>query len=167
MRAFVVILFLAVQCAAATYTVNRLRNSTPKNFHSISALLRAVHLEPGDEVLVSANTVYHEVVDFSEVQGTLESPVVVKGKGGRAVIDGTGVDSASKGYLVYFGPTSANIVFEQMEVRNVTIGADLNDRGVYVRGTNITLRNCFIHHNGNGVFSSSPARNTIIETSEI
>lgn len=160
-------LLLPLAINAATYRVNPGRAVTSSNFHSLSELLRTVQLAPGDVVLVAGGVVYSEMLDFANVQGTPEQPVVVRGQGGRAIFDGNEVDSVARGSLVYFPPDSSNIVFENMEVRNVRVGEALNDRGIYVRGTNITIRNAYVHHCPNGIFTSLPASHTVVERSEI
>jgi hypothetical protein len=63
-------------------------------------------------------------------------------------------------------------VIENVEFRNARgsgragDGFSNNAAAAYIRGSNITFRHCFSHHNDNGWFSTEEAVNTLIEACE-
>ena len=163
------VLFAPAQCLATTYTVDPSAPATAANFQSLSALLAALTLHGGDVVKIKSGVVYRDRIKFtSRHSGAPGIPVMIESDGpDRAVWDGSTTDVNQYGYLWQFDETSHDIEVRRIEVRNVQPGPDRNNRGVYVRGVNITVRECYVHHNPNGITSGLPAGNTVIESCEV
>jgi hypothetical protein len=92
------------------------------------------------------------------------------GINGRAKIDLTGVTpSGQKGIFTIEGTASATI--ENFELSGAAISAANGNNGAGIRhqGLNLTVRNCFIHDNQDGILAAPSTANTgtvLIENSE-
>ncbi|HZS09548.1 MAG TPA: right-handed parallel beta-helix repeat-containing protein [Blastocatellia bacterium] len=161
--------FNATNCLATTYTVDPGAPATPSSFQSLSALLSALTLHGGDVVKLKSGVVYRDRIRFgARHSGAPGLPVIIESDGpNRAVWDGSTTNVDQYGYLWTFAEDSHDIEVRRIEVRNVQPGPDRNNRGIYIRGANITARECYVHHNPNGFFSTTPAANTVIESCEV
>jgi hypothetical protein len=164
------LLFLCAESVlATTYFVDAKAQPGATTFNSLSSLLSAVTLRGGDVVKLRATDLYRDRIKFTaQHSGDPGNPVIIESETtARAVWDGSTTDVNQYGYLWSFFPDSHDIEVRRIEVRNVQPGPDDNNRGIQVRGKNITIRECFVHHNPNGIFSTTEAVNTRIERCEI
>jgi hypothetical protein len=96
--------------------------------------------------------------------------LTITGVNGRAKIDLTGVTpSGQKGIFTIEGTASATI--ENFELSGAAISAANGNNGAGIRhqGLNLTVRNCFIHDNQDGILAAPAVANTgtvLIERSE-
>ena len=96
--------------------------------------------------------------------------LTVAGVNGRAKIDLTGVaPSGDKGIFTIEGTASATI--ENFELSGAAISSANGNNGAGIRhqGLNLTVRNCFIHNNQDGILAAPATANTgtvLIESSE-
>jgi hypothetical protein len=148
-------------------------------------------LAAGDTVYIHARpTPYYEKWVINRV-GTASAPVTVRGvpdeNGNLPIIHGEGATTRSQlnywneergvikigGSNIPDNETPAYIIVENLHVRRARgsftgrYGAseyDLNAAGVYVeKGDHITVRNCILEDNGNGLFVSIATTNMVIE----
>ena len=154
---------------AATYTVDATAQTSATTYQNLSSLLAAVTLRGGDVVKIRATGIYTDRIKFTaQHSGEPGNPVIVLCEdSARAVWDGAGTNVNDYGYLWSFFPDSHDIEVRHLEVRNVQPGPDDNNRAMQIRGKNITIRDCYIHHNPNGFFSTYEAVNTRIEQCEV
>ncbi|HWQ32693.1 MAG TPA: discoidin domain-containing protein [Blastocatellia bacterium] len=154
---------------AATYTVDAKAQPGNTTFTSLSSLLSSVTLRGGDVVKIKATGIYRDRIKFTaQHSGEPGNPVIVLCEdSARAVWDGSSTNVNDYGYLWSFFPDSHDIEVRHLEIRNVQPGPDDNNRGLQVRGRNITIRDCYIHHNPNGIFTTAEAVNTHIEQCEV
>lgn len=136
---FLICLFVISSQAATLETSN------------LSTFLQSAQFKPGD--IVDVTGIQYGPIQI-DLQGTPEAPIILRG----GIYEG---GEAGKGYVVYFSPQSRYVVFENAEVRNSS------ERGVYVRGEFVTVRNCYLHHNNIGFFSHEPAKEVVLEKSEV
>ncbi len=96
--------------------------------------------------------------------------LTVRGVNGRAKIDLTGVTpSGQKGIFTIEGNASATI--ESFELSGAAISASAGNNGAGIRhqGLNLTVRDCYIHDNQDGILAGPATPNTgtvLIENSE-
>ncbi|MHC4712937.1 MAG: right-handed parallel beta-helix repeat-containing protein [Planctomycetota bacterium] len=131
--------------------------------------------EPGDVVEIQPGTYVMDRKKISiQRSGTPESPIVIRGvikDGKRPVFDGC--DYNIQRGIFHFEPETHDVVMEDLELRNARgkgrQGADQpsNAAACYILGTNITMRNCYCHHNENGLFSTHESDYVLIENCEI
>lgn len=121
--------------------------------------------QPGDVVEVEASGDYAGDTCSWSTDG-----LTVTGVNGRAKIDLTGVaPSGKKGIFTIEGTASATI--ENFELSGAAISAadGNNAAGIRHQGLNLTVRNCFIHDNQDGILGGPATPNTgavLIENSE-
>ena len=126
-------------------------------------MLQSVTLAPGDDVVLCSGCIFTDVVTIKG-QGTPEQPIWIHTNGfSKAVFDADGQNLDSPGFMIRFPSNSAYIKFDNIEVKNV----NGNNRGVFVNGDTITLTNCLIDHNGNGIVSGNEARYLLIDHCEV
>lgn len=166
---FLTILVSSSEGLAATYLVDPNAAVSVNSFRSLSDLLAAVSLQGGDVVQIKTGTVFRDRIKFTyRHSGVPGLPVIIESTGpDKAVWDGSSTNVDQYGYLWQFDETSHDIEVRRIEIRNVQPGPDRNNRGLYVRGVNISVREFYVHHNPVGITSAVPARNTIIEFSEV
>jgi hypothetical protein len=89
--------------------------------------------------------------------------LIVRGVGGRPRINANGVNIGGKGtWLV----TGNNMIVENIEFSGAKV-ADRNGAGIRLEGKNLTLRNCYFHHNENGILTGvNEDSDILIEHSE-
>jgi hypothetical protein len=96
--------------------------------------------------------------------------LTIRGVHGRAKIDLTGVTpSGQKGI---FTVSANNATIENFELSGAAISAAAGNNGAGIRfqGLNLTLRNCYLHDNQDGILAAPPSANTgtvLIESSEL
>lgn len=89
--------------------------------------------------------------------------LTLRGVGGRAKIDAAGNSSQGKAIWVIGG---SNTVVENIEFTNAHV-IDRNGAGIRQEGRNLTVRNCYFHHNDEGILSGGDLSSEIlIEFSE-
>jgi hypothetical protein len=124
-----------------------------------------VAAQPGDTIQVDAAGSYGgDTCSWSTDNLTLS------GVNGRAKIDLTGVTpSGQKGI---FTIAAANATIENFELSGAAVSAAAGNNGAGIRfqGTNLTVRNCFLHDNQDGILAAPPTANTgtiLIEHTEL
>jgi len=96
--------------------------------------------------------------------------LTIRGVNGRAKIDLTGVTPAQqKGIFTIEGTASATI--ENFELSGAAISASAGNNGAGIRhqGLNLTVRNCYIHDNQDGILGAPATAHTgtvLVENSE-
>ena len=162
-------LICSINCFATTYTVDAKAQSNATTYTSLSTLLATVSLKGGDIVKLKPTDVYRDRIKFqAQHSGVPGNPVIIECDApGRAVWDGSATNVDAFGYLWTFFEDAHDIEVRRIEVRNIQPGPDQNNRGVFVRGKNITVKDSYIHHNPNGFFSTMDAYNTRIENCEV
>ena len=83
--------------------------------------------------------------------------LTIRGKGERPVIDSKGQAAEEKGVWVVKGD---NTLIENVELTGCAV-KDRNGAGIRQEGRNLTLRNCLIHDNENGIFASDNVQSDI------
>jgi hypothetical protein len=172
---------------AATYTVDPSSPVTNKNFATLSALLAATTLAPGDIVEVSPAATYADMIVLTaQHSGSPGNPVVIRAKPGpgnpMAVWDGNKMSGAdqdtlnNRGFFWQFDPTSHDIEVSGIEVANTphapAVSASgtafsTNNRAVYFLGTNLSFHHGYVHHSGDGFMAVLPASNIRVESCEV
>jgi MYXO-CTERM domain-containing protein len=96
--------------------------------------------------------------------------LTITGVNGRAKIDLTGVTPAQqKGIFTIGGTASATIENFELSGAAISSAAGNNGAGIRFQGLNLTVRNCFIHDNQDGILGAPGTANTgtiLIENSE-
>jgi uncharacterized membrane protein YgcG len=96
--------------------------------------------------------------------------LTITGVNGRAKIDLTGVTPASqKGIFTIGGAASATIENFELSGAAISSSAGNNGAGIRHQGLNLTVRNCFIHDNQDGILAAPVTANIgtiLIEHSE-
>jgi hypothetical protein len=96
--------------------------------------------------------------------------LVVQGVNGRAKIDLTGVTPAQeKGIFTIGGTASATIENFELSGAAVSSSAGNNGAGIRHQGLNLTVRNCYIHDNQDGILGAPATAGTgavVVESSE-
>jgi hypothetical protein len=148
----------ATPATAATLTVG-----PGQTYATPCAAIAAAHA--GDVIAVDASGNYAGDTCAWSTDG-----LTVTGVNGRAKIDLTGVTPAGeKGIFTIEGTASATI--ENFELSGAAISAADGNNGAGIRhqGLNLTVRNCFIHDNQDGILGGPATANTgsvLIENSE-
>jgi hypothetical protein len=121
--------------------------------------------QAGDTIQVDASGSY----DGNTCAWTTDG-LTITGVNGRAKIDLTGVTPAQeKGIFTIGGTASATI--ENFELSGAAISAADGNNGAGIRhqGLNLTVRNCYIHDNQDGILGAPATANTgtvLVENSE-
>jgi hypothetical protein len=96
--------------------------------------------------------------------------LTIAGVNGRAKIDLTGVaPSGGKGIFTIEGTASATIENFELSGAAISVAEGNNGAGIRHQGLNLTVRNCFIHDNQDGILGGPATPNTgtvLIENSE-
>jgi MYXO-CTERM domain-containing protein len=94
--------------------------------------------------------------------------LTITGVNGRAKIDLTGVEPAGHKGIFTIGGT-ANATIENFELSGAATTMGNNGAGIRHQGLNLTVRNCYIHDNQDGILGAPATANTgtvLIENSE-
>ncbi|ETR65617.1 MAG: parallel beta-helix repeat-containing protein, partial [Candidatus Magnetoglobus multicellularis str. Araruama] len=78
------------------------------------------------------------------------SNLIIRGIGGRAHLHASGRSAEGKAIWVIRGE---NTLVENIEFSNCEV-EDRNGAGIRLEGNNLTLRNCYFHHNENGILTA-------------
>ncbi|HSQ66447.1 MAG TPA: choice-of-anchor Q domain-containing protein [Polyangiaceae bacterium] len=154
---FALAFFVSQSASAATLTVG-----PGKTFAKPCAAIAAA--QPGDIIEVDASGNY----DGDTCAWSTDN-LTVRGVGGRAKIDLTGVTPAQqKGIFTVYAP---NATIENFELSGAAISANAGNNGAGIRhqGTNLTVRNCYLHDDQDGILGAPPTDGTgtvLIEYSE-
>ncbi len=156
---------------AVTYNVGPTRT-----YRTPCALITdsSVVLRPGDIIEVD-NATYVDACRVEE-SGSEAAPIILRGVGGRPIMDGTGLaldgDAGRPRALLQFSSPDGRVgannwVVENLEIRNASNALN-NASGIRVteRSTNVVLRNLRVHDNQNGITSDTGA-SLVVEGSEI
>ncbi len=149
--------FASQTAAAATLTVG-----PGKTYAKPCAAIAAA--QPGDVIEVDATGNYD-----GDTCAWATDNLTVRGVGGRAKIDLTGVTPAQQKGI--FTITAPNATIENFELSGAAISANAGNNGAGIRhqGTNLIVRNCFFHDDQDGILGAPPTDGTgmvLIETSE-
>jgi uncharacterized protein (TIGR03437 family) len=127
-----------------------------KQFSTPCAAIAAA--EPGDTILIDASGIYD-----GDVCAWSTSGLTLRGYGGRARISAAGRNAEGKGIWVIAGDDT---VVENVEFAGASV-PDRNGAGIRHEGANLTVINCYFHHNENGILTSSnPLSQVLVEHSE-
>lgn len=112
----------------------------------------------GDTIEIQGGTTYRGDVCY-----LIRHNLTIKGINGRPKIDAAGKYAAGKGTWVISG---SNVVIDNVEMYGARV-PDRNGAAIRFEGTNLTMRNSFLHDNENGILSG-PNTNSdfLIEYSE-
>ncbi|MBN2320624.1 MAG: right-handed parallel beta-helix repeat-containing protein [Acidobacteria bacterium] len=112
----------------------------------------------GDTVHISAAGNYD-----GDVCRITANKLVIRGIYGRAKIDAAGQDAEGKAIWVIGGN---DVTIENIELSGCSVPAK-NGAGIRPEGTNLTVRNCYFHHNENGILcGKNSASEILIENTE-
>jgi MYXO-CTERM domain-containing protein len=119
---------------------------------------------PGDIIEVDATGSY----DGDTCAWSTDN-LTVRGVGGRAKIDLTGVTPAQQKGI--FTISAANATIENFELSGAAISQNAGNNGAGIRhqGQNLTVTNCYFHDNQDGILGGPPTDgqgNVVIEYSE-
>jgi len=147
-HATLLFLFVTVTAHAAV-----LRVGPGKPYASPSKAIAAA--ADGDIIEIDAGTYTRDVCAIRKNRLTL------RGVNGRAKLDAAGANADSKGIWVIYGNDTVveNIEFTGAQVR------DQNGSGIWLEGNNLTVRNCYFHHNEEGILTGKTGT-VLIEYSE-
>lgn len=125
---------------------------------------------PGDEIIFGPGT-HYQAFNIRN-GGTLENPIIIRGDGKpRPVLDASGLTSIAGGSRGVIGIYAKNIIIENLEIKDASrvCGHEINASSIYpvYDSGNITVRDCYFHHNGNGVFVTRLCENYTQEYCEI
>jgi hypothetical protein len=160
------VLFFAGAASGETYKVS-----------DLAALERILSTDsnPGDVVEVQPGTYFVETAKIEVLRsGTPDKPVVIRGvikDGQRPVLDASKFN-IQRG-IFYIEEQVHDVVIENLEFCNAWGGGRAgkeqprNAAGVYILGSNITLRNCKVHHCENGLFSTHESDFVLIDNCDI
>ncbi len=138
----------------------------------ISAQTACDNAVSGDEVVFGPGR-YYQTFDVKS-----KSNITIRGDGTpRPILDASGITERLAGYgrgLIGLGRVSServeDITIENLEIKDASsiCGFEGNASSIYVvYATNTTVRNCYIHHNGNGIFVTNVAFNYTQESCEV
>lgn len=112
----------------------------------------------GDVVEIDASGMYQ-----GDVAVWKQNNLTIRGVNGRPHLQAAGKSAANKGIWVIKGN---NVLVENIEFSEAKV-RDKNGAGIRQAGTNLTIRNCYFHHNENGILSGKNKESIItIEHSE-
>lgn len=86
-----------------------------------------------------------------------QSNIVIRGVGGRPVLDAAGVSAGGKGIFVIQG---ANVTVENLEFINAKV-PDLNGAGIRMEGPGLVVRNSVFRNNEEGILTVSNANGSL------
>ena len=126
-----------------------------KTYTKPSAVMNLV--VDGDTVLIDAGVYPMDVGTWKK------DNLLIRGVGGRAHMKSGGMAAAGKAIWVIQGD---NTVIENIEFSECAV-VDKNGAGIRQEGKNLTVRNCYFHHNENGILAGdNPDSEILIEFCE-
>lgn len=167
--AFVAAGVLSLSCRAYSETYRA------ADIDTIASILES-QAKPGDVVEIAPGTYMMDRKKISVLtSGTPEAPIIIRGvvkDGKRPVFDGSDYN-IQRGFF-HFEPETRDVIIENLELCNARgTGRENGDEqpanaaALYILGTNITIRNCHLHHNENGLFSTHESDYVLVENCEI
>lgn len=111
----------------------------------------------GDIVEIDAAGAY-----VGNVCSIVRSRLTIRGVSGRPKMQAGGKAAEGKAIWVIKG---ADTVVENIEFTGAAV-AERNGAGIRQEGRNLTVRNCFFHHNENGILTTQTAGDVRVEHSE-
>ncbi len=165
--AFLLLMILQAAGAAKTYKVY--------DIETLAHLLEG-RAQPGDIIEIQPGTYYLDRPRiFVTSSGTPEAPIIITGKvenGIRPTI------CASRTHvwngIFYFPEETHDVVVQDLELRNAQGDGrgfeetfSRNAAGVFLQGTNLTVRNCQVHSSENGLFATATADFILVENCDI
>jgi len=119
--------------------------------------MAALIAQDGDIVEIEAATYDGDAAVWRQNNLTL------RGIGGRAVLRANGASAEGKAIWVIKG---SGAIVENIEFVGSTV-ADGNGAGIRQEGAGLIIRNCYFHHNQNGILTGqNPLSDILIESSE-
>jgi hypothetical protein len=119
--------------------------------------MAALAAKDGDTVEIRAGTYERDTAIWTQ------NGLTLKGVGGRAHLKADGANAEGKAIWVIKGNDT---VVENIEFTGARVN-DENGAGIRQEGAGLTIRNCYFHHNQNGILTSAnPASDILIESSE-
>jgi Ca2+-binding RTX toxin-like protein len=103
----------------------------------------------GDIVRVNAGTYVNDTA-------TINTKITIEGVGGMAKLVGSGDLANRKGLLI----SNTDLTVRNIEFSNAEV-ADRNGAGIRYQGGNLTVENCYFHHNENGILANPVSTGTI------
>jgi MYXO-CTERM domain-containing protein len=137
------LLLVAAPAAAATLTVGA-GKMYAKPCDAIAAAAA------GDTIEVDAGTYNGDTCAWST------DNLTIRGVGGLAKIDLTGVTPVQQKGIFTIAAPNATIESFELSGASISAGAGNNGAGIRHQGLNLTVRNCFIHDNQDGILGSPP-----------
>jgi hypothetical protein len=111
---------------------------------------------------VSGDVIEIDAAVYSgDVCAIVQNNLTLRGVGGRPRLEAAGKSAAGKGIWVVVGD---NTVVENIEFTGATV-EDGNGAGIRIDSGNLTIRNCYFHHNENGILGGSRGE-LLVEYSE-
>ncbi len=151
---FITLSFLCLQFAfATTFKVGASRTYTSPN-----ALYKANVVNHGDIIEIDAG----DYVGTASFAKWAVNNLIIKGVGGRPHLIANGQNLQGKGIWIISGN---NATIENIEFSGATV-PDKNGAGIRQEGTDLTIRNCYFHHNENGILTGANAGDIVVEFSE-
>lgn len=155
---------LAVTFAGATASAANTLQVGPGQTYATPCAAIAV-AQTGDTIQVDAAGTY-----TGDTCAWTTDGLTITGVNGRAKIDITGVTPAQqKGIFTIGGTASATIENFELSGAAISSSAGNNGAGIRHQGLNLTVRNCYIHDNQDGILGGPATANTgtvTIENSE-
>ncbi|MDT8383068.1 MAG: right-handed parallel beta-helix repeat-containing protein [Gammaproteobacteria bacterium] len=124
----------------------------------ISPAVAATFAVDGDIVEIDGSGIYQ-----GDVAIWKQNNLIIRGINGRPHLQAAGKSAGQKGIWVIKGN---NVLVENVEFSGAKV-PDKNGAGIRLEGTHLTIRNCYFHHNENGILSGKDKESIIlIEHSE-
>jgi len=123
---------------------------------------------PGDEVVFGPG-VYHEALKLTK-SGTAANPIVIRGEGDpRPVLDADGIKRLPGRKALIWAYDASYHVIKDLEFCHASkdYGHSQNACAIYFEnGTDLVVRNVYVHECGHGMYAASGCANWTIEYSE-
>lgn len=145
------LIFISFHCFSKTWKVGKTKTYTAPS--QVSTLV-----SDGDTIDIDSGLYVMDVAKWTA------NNLLLRGVNGRARLDAQGKSSGSKAIWVIAGK---NTRVENIEFFNCKV-PDHNGAGIRLEGSNLTVVNCFFHHNEMGLLAGDvPNCKIIIEKSEL
>lgn len=112
----------------------------------------------GDRIEIDAAGTYR-----GDVCAWITNDLTLVGVNGRPRIEAAGQSAQDRAIWVISG---ANTTIDNIEFTGTAVPSH-NGAGILQKGTNLTVRNCYFHHNEEGILAGSdPASTILVENTE-
>ena len=146
--------WLVLLCGGMAMPAATRRAGKGKTYSTPGAAINAS--SDGDLILIDAGSYPGDVCVWQKNRLTIRSA------GGRARIDAQGKSAWGKGIWVVGGNDTT---IEGVEFSGAAVPSN-NGAGIRLDGRNLTVRDCYFHHNQNGILTASNGGEVVIEYSE-